>query len=189
VDINESLLLTHLINKIPSVYGIVKVSLETQESMTYANLKSKMSNHFVTNVANKVKKDQCLAVSFNGYCNWCGKYGHKETECLVKKMVEVERDLLIMETNWAGMSGYLATPTMALAKAGALVTDGDMEAVEAVMDVAVAKDCTAEMVVVIVGAQITGEIHAPRIKRSILTHACWQPRKHMKVVWNHKHLL
>jgi hypothetical protein len=85
VDINESMLLTHLINKIPSVYGIVKVSLETQDSMTYANLKSKMTNHFVTNIANKVKDDQCLAVSFNGYCNWCGKYGHKEIECLVKK--------------------------------------------------------------------------------------------------------
>jgi hypothetical protein len=48
MDINESMLLTHLINKIPSVYGIVKVSLETQETMTYANLKSKMTNHFVT---------------------------------------------------------------------------------------------------------------------------------------------
>jgi hypothetical protein len=85
VDINESMLLTHLINKIPSVYGIVKVTLETQGSMTYANLKSKMTNHFVTNIANKVKDDQCLAISFNGYCNWCSKYGHKETECLVKK--------------------------------------------------------------------------------------------------------
>jgi|SRR6056297_275826 len=53
--------------------------------MTYSNLKSKMSNHFVTNIANKVKDDQCLAISFNGYCNWCGKYGHRETECLVKK--------------------------------------------------------------------------------------------------------
>jgi hypothetical protein len=74
------------------------------------------------------------------------------------------------------MSVYLATPTMALAKAGALATDGEMEAVEAVMDVVVAKDCTAEMVVVIVEAQITGEMNAPRIKRSILTHACWQPR-------------
>ncbi|EWM20266.1 hypothetical protein Naga_100167g2 [Nannochloropsis gaditana] len=85
MDINESMLLTHLINKIPSAYGIVKVSLETQDLMTYSNLKSKMSNHFVTNIANKVKDDQCLAVNFNGYCNWCGKYGHKETECLVKK--------------------------------------------------------------------------------------------------------
>src|SRR6056297_2634101 len=83
--IDESMLLTHLINKIPSAYGVMKVSLETQDSMTYANLKSKMTNHFVTNIANKVKDDQCLAVSFNVYCNWCGKYGHKEIECLVKK--------------------------------------------------------------------------------------------------------
>ncbi|EWM20477.1 integrase core domain protein [Nannochloropsis gaditana] len=44
-----------------------------------------MSNHFVTNLANKVKDDQCLAVNFNGYCNWCRKYGHKEIECLVKR--------------------------------------------------------------------------------------------------------
>jgi hypothetical protein len=60
MEIKDSILLTHLINKIPSAYG----------------------------------------------------------------MVEAERDLLIMETNRAGMSVYLATPTMALAKAGALVTDG-----------------------------------------------------------------
>ena len=79
------MLLTHLINKIPSAYGVMKVSLETQDSMTYANLKSKMTNHFVTNIANKVKDDQCLAISFEGYCNWCGKYGHKEIECLVRK--------------------------------------------------------------------------------------------------------
>jgi hypothetical protein len=85
VDINESMLLTHLINKIPSVYGIVKVSLETQETMTYAKLKSKMTNHFVTNIANKVKDDQFLAISFNGYCIWCSKYGHNEQECLVMK--------------------------------------------------------------------------------------------------------
>ncbi|EWM24634.1 retrotransposon unclassified [Nannochloropsis gaditana] len=45
-----------------------------------------------------------------------------------------------METNWAGMSVYLATPTMAPAKAGALVTDGEMEAVEAVMDMVGAKE-------------------------------------------------
>src|SRR6056297_662846 len=31
MDINESMLLTHLINKIPSAYGIMKVSLETQD--------------------------------------------------------------------------------------------------------------------------------------------------------------
>src|SRR6056297_2739249 len=104
-------------------------------------------------------------------------------------MVEVERDLLITETNWAGMSVYLANPTMPLAKAGAIISDGEREAVEAVMDVVVAKDCTAEMVVAFVEAQTTGEMNAPRIKRSILTHACWQPRKHMKVLWNHKHLL
>jgi hypothetical protein len=85
MEINDSILLTHLINKIPSAYGMVKVSLETQDLMSYSNLKSKMINHFVTNIANKVKDDQCLAVSFNGYCNWCGKYGHKEIECLVKK--------------------------------------------------------------------------------------------------------
>src|SRR6056297_1766501 len=85
MEINDSILLTHLINKIPSAYGMVKVSLETQDLMSYSNLKSKMSNHFVTNVANKVKDDQCLAVSFNGYCNWCRKYGHKEIECLVKR--------------------------------------------------------------------------------------------------------
>src|SRR6056297_1535594 len=104
-------------------------------------------------------------------------------------MVEAERGLPIMKRNWAGMSVYLATPTMAPAKAGALVTDGEMEAVEAVMDVVVAKDYMAEMVVAFVEAQTTGEMNAPRIKRSILTHACWQPRKHMKVLWNHKHLL
>jgi hypothetical protein len=85
MEIDQSLLLTHLINKIPSVYGMVKVSLETQVLMTYANLKSKMINHFVTNIATKVKDDQCLAVNFNGYCNSCGKNGHKEIECLVKK--------------------------------------------------------------------------------------------------------
>jgi hypothetical protein len=70
------------------------------------------------------------------------------------------------------MSVYLATPTMALAKAGALVTDGEMEAVEAVMDVAVAKDCTVEMVADTVEVQITGEMNAPRIKRSTPIHAC-----------------
>jgi hypothetical protein len=52
IIIDESMLLTHLINKIPSAYGIVKVSLETQDSMTYSNLKSKIINHFVTNLAN-----------------------------------------------------------------------------------------------------------------------------------------
>ena len=88
-------------------------------------------------------------------------------------MVEAERDLLIMETNWAGMSVYLATPTMALAKAGALVTDGEMEAVEAVMDVAVAKDCTADIVVVIVEAQTTGAMNARNLtQRNIPTLAC-----------------
>lgn len=79
------MLLTHIIRKNPSVYGLVKVSLETQDAMTYANLKSKLSNHFVTNIANKVKNDQCSAISFNGYCSWCRKYGHKEQECPVKK--------------------------------------------------------------------------------------------------------
>jgi len=87
-------------------------------------------------------------------------------------MVEVERDLLVMETNWVGISVYLAAPTMALAKAGALVTDGEMEAVEAVMDVAVAKDCTVAMVADTVEVQITGEMNAPRIKRSTPIHAC-----------------
>jgi hypothetical protein len=78
-----------------------------------------------------------------------------------------------METNWAGMSVYLATPTMALTKAGALVTDGEMEAVEAVMDVAVAKDCTAEMVVAIVEAQTTGAMNARNLtQRNIPTLAC-----------------
>jgi hypothetical protein len=85
MGINDSILLTHLINKIPLAYGMVKVSLETQDLMSYSNLKSKMINHFVTNIANKVKDDQCLAISFNGYCNRCGKYGHEEIECLVKK--------------------------------------------------------------------------------------------------------
>jgi hypothetical protein len=83
--INDSILLTHVINQIPLAYGMVKVSLETQDLMSYSNLKSKMISQFVTNVAIKVKDDQCLAISFNGYCNWCGKYGHKEIECLVKK--------------------------------------------------------------------------------------------------------
>src|SRR6056297_2485951 len=80
MEIDESMLLTHLINKIPPAYGMVKVSLETQDLMSYSNLKSKMINHFVTKIANKVKDDQCLAVNFNGYCNWCRKYGHKEIE-------------------------------------------------------------------------------------------------------------
>jgi hypothetical protein len=61
---------------------------------------------------------------------------------------------------------------MALAKAGAIMSDGEIEAVEAVMDVAVAMDCTAEMVVAIVEVQITGEMNAPRIKRSTPIHAC-----------------
>jgi len=85
MEIDESVLLTHLINKILSAYGVVKVSLEIEDSMTYANLKSKMINHFVINIAYKVKDEQCLAISFNGYCNWCSKYGHKEVEYLVKK--------------------------------------------------------------------------------------------------------
>jgi hypothetical protein len=88
-------------------------------------------------------------------------------------MVEVAGDLLITERNRAGMSVYLATPTMALAKAGALVTDGKMEAVEAVMDVAVAMDCTAEMVVVIVEVQTTGAMNARNLtQRNIPTLAC-----------------
>jgi hypothetical protein len=69
MEIDESTLFTHLINKIPSVNGMVKVSLETQDSMTYAYLKSKMINHFVTNIAHKVKDDQYLAINFNRYCN------------------------------------------------------------------------------------------------------------------------
>ncbi|EWM29479.1 hypothetical protein Naga_100128g1 [Nannochloropsis gaditana] len=85
LEIDESMLLTHLINKIPSAYGMVRVSLETQDSMTYPNLKPKMINHFGTNLTNKVKNDQCLTGNFNGYCNWWRKYGHKEQECLVKK--------------------------------------------------------------------------------------------------------
>jgi len=60
-----------------------------EKLMSYSNLKSKMMNHFVTYIANKVKDDQCLAVSFNGYCNWCSKYGHKETECLVESIKTV----------------------------------------------------------------------------------------------------
>jgi hypothetical protein len=91
-------------------------------------------------------------------------------------MVEAERDLLTTETNWAGMSVYLATPTMDLAKAGAIISDGEREAVEAEVDVDVAKDCTVAMVADTVQVQITGEMNAPRIKRSILTHACWLPR-------------
>ncbi|EWM24810.1 hypothetical protein Naga_100294g6 [Nannochloropsis gaditana] len=88
-------------------------------------------------------------------------------------MVEAERDLLIMETNWAGMNVYLATPTMALAKAGAIMSDGEMEAVEAEVDVVVARDCTAEMVVAIVEAQITGEMNARNpTQKNILTLAC-----------------
>jgi len=67
-------------------------------------------------------------------------------------MEEAERDLLIIETKWAGMSVYPATPTMALAKAGGIISDGEMEAVEAVMDVVVARDCTAVMVVALVEA-------------------------------------
>ncbi|EWM20125.1 hypothetical protein Naga_101693g2 [Nannochloropsis gaditana] len=85
-----------------------------------------------------------------------------------------------MKRNWAGMSVYLATPTMAPAKAGALVTDGEMEAVEAVMDVVVARDCTAEMVVAFVEAQTTGEMNAPRIKRSTPIHACWPPKMYLE---------
>jgi len=87
-------------------------------------------------------------------------------------MAEAERDLLRMEIDWAGTSVYLATPTMALAKAGAIISDGEIEAVEAVMDVVVAKDCTAEMVVAIVEAQITGAMNALRIKGNIPILAC-----------------
>ncbi|EWM30056.1 hypothetical protein Naga_100975g3 [Nannochloropsis gaditana] len=144
MEINDSILLTPLINKIPSAYGMVKVSLETQDLMSYSNLKSKMINHFVTKIANKVKDDQCLAVSFYGYCNWCRKYRHKEIECLVKKNGGGRAGPPNNGNKWAGMSVYLATPIMALAKEGAIMSDGEIEAVEAVMDVVVAKDCTAE---------------------------------------------
>jgi len=41
LEINDSILLTHLINKIPSAYGIMKVSLETQDRMSYSNLSQK----------------------------------------------------------------------------------------------------------------------------------------------------
>ncbi|EWM20219.1 hypothetical protein Naga_100716g3 [Nannochloropsis gaditana] len=85
-----------------------------------------------------------------------------------------------METNWAGMSVYLATPTMALAKAGALVTDGETEAVEAEVDVVVAKDCTVAMVANTVELRTTGEMNAPRIKRSTPIHACWPPRMYLE---------
>ena len=61
---------------------------------------------------------------------------------------------------------------MALAKAGAIISDGEIEAVEAVMDVAVAKDCTAEMVVAIVEAQTTAGMNALRIKGNIPILAC-----------------
>jgi len=88
-------------------------------------------------------------------------------------MVEAERDHLTTETNRAGMSVYLATPTMVLAKAGAIISDGEMEAVEAVMDVVVAKDCTAEMVVAIVEAQTTGAMNARNLtQRNIPPLAC-----------------
>jgi hypothetical protein len=98
-----------------------------------------------------------------------------------------------METNWAGMNVYLATPTIALAKAGAVIIADEMEAV---MDVDVAKDCTVAMVADIVELRTTGAMNARNLKtdtnptqKSILTHACWRPRKHMHVLWNHKHLL
>ena len=48
LEINDFILLTHLINKFPSAYGMVKVSLETQDLMSYSNLKSKMIIHFLT---------------------------------------------------------------------------------------------------------------------------------------------
>ena len=64
---------------------VVKVSLQTRDAMCYASLKSKLINYFVVNIANKVNDDQCLAVSFNGYCNWCGKYGHKGTASIIKE--------------------------------------------------------------------------------------------------------
>ncbi|EWM20348.1 hypothetical protein Naga_100252g8 [Nannochloropsis gaditana] len=91
-----------------------------------------------------------------------------------------------METNWAGMSVYLATPTMALAKAGAIISDGEMEAVEAVMDVNVAKDCTAEMIVGTVEVQTTGVMNARRIKRSTPIHACWPPRMYLETLYTDK---
>ena len=137
-----------------------------------------MINHFVTNIANKVKDDQCLAITFKGYCNWCGKYGHKETECLVKKSGG-GRAGPPHNGNKLGRYVYLPTPTMALAKAGAIMSDGEMEAVEAVTDVAVAKDCTAEMVADTVEVQTTMEMNAPRIKRSTPIHACWPPRMYL----------
>jgi hypothetical protein len=83
--------------------------------------------------------------------------------------VEAERDLLTLEIDWAGMCVYLATPTMALAKAGAMIYDVE---IEAVMDVVVAKDCTAEMVVAIVEEQTTGEMNALRLKGNIPILAC-----------------
>jgi hypothetical protein len=98
-------------------------------------------------------------------------------------MVEAERDFPIMEINWAGMSVYLATPTTALAKAGALISDGEKEAVEAVMDVDVAKDCTVAMVADTVELRITGAMSARNLKTdtnptqaSILTHVYWLRR-------------
>ena len=48
------------------------------------------------------------------------------------------------------------------------------------MDVDVAKDCTAEMVVGTVEVQTTGEINAPRVKRSTPIHACWPPRMYLE---------
>jgi hypothetical protein len=97
-------------------------------------------------------------------------------------MVEAERHLKTTETNWAGMSVYLATPTMALAKAGAINSDGEREAVEAEVDVDVAKDCTVAMVADTVEVQTTGEMNAPRIKRSTPIHACWPPRMNLETL-------
>jgi hypothetical protein len=66
---------------------------------------------------------------------------------------------------------------MALAKAGALVTDGEREAVEAVMDVDVGKDCTAAMVADTVELQTTGAMNARNptpnpTQKNIPTLAC-----------------
>ena len=58
------------------------------------------------------------------------------------------------------MSVYQANPTKAMAKVGAIISDGEMEAIEGVVDLVVPKDCTAGMVVAIVEAQTTEDLNA-----------------------------
>ena len=81
----ESQLLSIVRGRIPEMYKQVRTSLMTQGNLTYDTLKDGMIDLYHTERMSKEGDDKCLEAKFTGYCSWCGTFGHKEVECLVKK--------------------------------------------------------------------------------------------------------